>query len=435
MTTPGSGGPSGEEKGEGRRVRIEKLAPTGEGIARTPEGVGFIDRALPGELVETTLYEVRKKFWRGSLRRVLEPSGDRVGGTHADCAGCDWAHFELGAARAAKRELFRETMQRIGKLPPETFGELPVAASGPGYRLRARLHAAGRERSVALGYFAPGTHRVVTAGACEALSADTRALLPRAQEAIADSGAAVAEIAILEDIAGRRRLVRATAAAEPRQAARLALSLAEEFEGVRIATSEGSALVERGDRWLSLAVNGRTHTVSVDTFFQSNRFLVSALTADVAAGASTGAPGRALDAFGGAGLFAGPLLSAGYRVSSVEADAGAASDARRTREGWPDRDRWEIAGVPIARFLEDADDRFDCVVADPPRTGLGLELASSLARRAAKRLIYVSCDLATLARDLPAILAEGFSVRQAALYDLFAFTHRVEAMICLERAA
>jgi len=76
-----------------REVRIEKLAPTGEGIARTEDGVGFVDRALPGERVATTLYEMKKRFWRGTAAAVLEPSPDRVGGPHAGCAGCDWAHF------------------------------------------------------------------------------------------------------------------------------------------------------------------------------------------------------------------------------------------------------------------------------------------------------------------------------------------------------
>lgn len=418
-----------------RRVRIEKLASTGEGIARTPEGVGFVDRALPGELVETTLYEVRKKFWRGSLRRVLEPSADRVEGPHAGCAGCDWAHLEPAAGRAAKRELFLETMRRIGKLPPEIFGELPVAASGPAYRLRARFHVSGREKGAAIGYFAPGTHRVVTAEACEALSARTRALLPAVRDAIGDSGAAVSEVAILEDIESARRVTRVTAGVDAPQAARLGMALAASFDGARIVAADGPALVERGERFLRLTVGDRAFAVSAGSFFQANRFLVPTLYADASAAAASTRSGSALDAFGGVGLFAGALLSAGYRVSSVEADAAGAGDARRTRDGWLDRDRWEIAESPIDRFLEEADERFDCVIADPPRSGLGPELAPLLARRAAQRLIYVSCDPATLARDLPAILAEGFAVRDARLYDLFAFTHRVEAMIRLERAA
>ena len=147
--------------------------------------------------------------------------------------------------------------------------------------------------------------------------------------------------------------------------------------------------------------------------------------------------GTALDAFGGVGLFAGALSEAGHRVVSVEADAEAVVDARRTKERWKDGERWEIEGpVTLARFLQEDDRRFACVVVDPPRTGLGARACRRA--RAAQReasILYVSCDPATLARDLPAILAEGFRIRDAKLYDLFALTHRVEALVALERAA
>ena len=132
----------GSDRERQRIVRIEKLAPTGEGIVRTEDGVGFVDRALPGELVATIVYQVKKKFWRGSLSAVREPSPDRVEGPHAGCAGCDWAHFEPEAARRAKRTLFLETMQRLSRIDPALFGELPVEASPAGHRLRTRLHAA-----------------------------------------------------------------------------------------------------------------------------------------------------------------------------------------------------------------------------------------------------------------------------------------------------
>lgn len=91
--------------------------------------------------------------------------------------------------------------------------------------------------------------------------------------------------------------------------------------------------------------------------------------------------------------------------------------------------------MTLARFLQEDDRRFACLVADPPRTGLGAELARSLAQRSEALFVYVSCDPATLARDLPAILAEGFRIRTARLYDLFALTHRVEALVALERSA
>jgi tRNA/tmRNA/rRNA uracil-C5-methylase (TrmA/RlmC/RlmD family) len=393
--------------------------------------VGFVDGALPGELVATTLYEVRKRFWRGSLRAVIEPSPDRVDGPHAGCAGCDWAHFAPAAARAAKRELFFETMQRIGKLDPAHFGELAVAASEPGYRLRTRLHARGGEP----GYYAPGTHRVVSAAACEAIAPETRGLLPGTGEAIVSTGAAVSEVATLEDLAGARRLIRATVSGDPARAAQLGLALSEAFQGVRVQSEDGRKMLERGARSLDLAVGGRTFDVSVDSFFQGNRFLVPELSADVAAAAAGVEPGAALDAFGGVGLFAGALAAAGHRVVSVESDADAVADARRTKQRWKDGDRWEIEAASITRFLEEDDRRFACVVADPPRAGLGAQLSRDLARRAEALFLYVSCDPATLARDLPAILSEGFRIRHAKLYDLFAFTHRVEALVALERAA
>src|SRR6202008_4370245 len=95
---------------------------------------------------------------------VLEPSPDRVGGPHAGCAGCDWSHYASDAAREAKRGLFLETMRRIGRLDPAPFGDLPIAASAAGYRMRVRLHADGAR----VGYHVPGTHRVASAADCEA---------------------------------------------------------------------------------------------------------------------------------------------------------------------------------------------------------------------------------------------------------------------------
>jgi 23S rRNA (uracil1939-C5)-methyltransferase len=414
-----------------RTVRIEKLAPTGEGIARTADGVGFVDRALPGELVETNVYEVRKRFWRGSLRAVLEPSPDRVSGPHADCAGCDWAHFAPAPALEAKRELFLETIRRIGRLDPALLGDVAAAASPPGYRLRTRFHVSGQ----AIGYFAPGSHRVTPADACEAIAEATRALLPAVGAAAAESAADVSEVAILETLDGSRRLVRATASGGASAAADLGARLAAAFDGVRVESADGRALLSRGQSALPMEVGGRVFWIRVDTFFQGNRHLVGDLSAAVAEEARRAEPGDALDAFGGAGLFAGSLLDAGHRVTSVEGSATAAEDARRTREAWNDRDRLETVESSLEGFLAREGRRFACVVADPPRTGLSRPLASVLARRAERVFVYVSCDPATLARDLPAILAEGFQIRRARLFDLFAFTHGVEAIVALERAA
>ena len=435
-------GPSGPRQrgvaGATVRVRIEKLAPTGEGIARTEGGVGFIDRTLPGELVETSIYERRRRFWRGHAVEVLEPSPDREGGAHAACAGCDWGHFALDAARRAKGELFLETMERIGRLSPALFGgPIEWMPSEKGYRLRTRLHVAGRGAEARVGYFAPRTHDVVPAAACESIPEGTRRLFAGVRDAIAEGGPAlsVSETAVLEDLDGERRLVRVSTDAPPPEVAALAERLAPLGDGARVRSLEGGIRLERGARRLEYEIGGRRLRVSVDTFFQGNRFLVGPLASDVASHARRIGPGEALDAFGGAGLFGGALLSAGHRVVSVELDPEAVADARATREADPDGDRWAIEAASVADYLRADDRRFDVVVVDPPRAGLGTVLAGELAARTRALLLYVSCDPATLARDLAALSAGGLRIRSARLYDLFAFTHRVEALVALERPA
>ncbi|MGE5277792.1 MAG: class I SAM-dependent RNA methyltransferase [Acidobacteriota bacterium] len=420
-----------------RRVTIETLAPTGEGVARTPEGVGFVAGALPGEDVDAEVAEVRKRFWKGRAVAIRSPSPDRISGGHAEgCAGCDWAHLDPARAREWKRRLFLETMARIGELPPEPFGELPIAASPPGYRIRNRFHVSGRGASASVGFFAPRTHRVEPAQGCEALSEPMRALLPRIADAVCASDAPVAEIATIETLDGSRRLARAALAADAdrRDANALLPALAPLFDGAAVADQSGAVLGRSGESRLWLAVGGREFPVAAGTFFQANRFLVEELYRDIAREAASLSPGRALDAFGGVGLFAGALLDAGHTVTTVEADHSAAELALETKKRWGAGD-WTIVRSAVLPFLARAGGYFDLAVVDPPRAGLGLDLAAAVPARIAGRLLYVSCDTATLARDLAVLCAEGLEIRGARLYDLFAFTHRVEAIVTLERAA
>jgi len=418
-----------------RRVRIEKLAPTGEGIARTAEGVGFVAVALPGEDVEAEVGETKKRFWFGQAVSILSASPLRCAGPHAGCAGCDWAHLEPGAAREAKPGLFLETMERIGELDSKLFGELSIAGSPPAYRIRSRFHVAGKGAEAVFGFHAPGTHRVAPADSCEALTDELRSALPVIRQAVGSSGVEVAEFATLETLDAARRIATVRLAERPVGfgAGGLAASLSTIFEGVRVRGPDGSVLERHGPARLPMAVEGRVFEVSADSFFQVNRHLASRLYADVRAEAAVAAPGRALDAYSGVGFFAGALFEAGHRVVSIEESALAAEDAERNSRAWATADRWQIERSPVDRFFGQTRDAFDVVVADPPRAGLGLRLAREVAVLTRRRLIYVSCDPATLARDLAVLLEEGLAIAGAKLYDLFAFTHRVEAMIVLER--
>lgn len=418
-----------------RRVRIEKLAPTGEGVARTPDGVGFVEGALPGEDVEAEVTVSKKRFWFGRAVSILSASSLRVTGPHAGCAGCDWSHLELSAGLAAKPRLFVETMERIGELEPALFGELPIVPSPAAYRIRSRFHVSGRGSQAVVGFHAPGSHDVLPAQSCEALTAPMRAALRQMREAVASSGLSVGEIATLATLDGSRRVGAVLLCEETTSfaASQLASSLAGVFEGVLIRGPQGGVLGRLGRARLPIETHRRKFEVSVESFFQVNRHLLGRLYEDLREAAGAEGPGRALDAYGGVGFLAGALLDAGHSVVSVEGSQRAAEDAARNRKAWDAGARWGIVASSVEDFLEREAGAFDVVVADPPRAGLGLALTPKLAERAQRTLVYLSCDPATLARDLQILLTQGFSIRSARLYDFFAFTHRVEAMVVLDR--
>ena len=400
--------------------------------------MGFVAGALPGEEIEAEVEEVRRNFWRGRAVEVLTQSKNRILGPADVCPGCDWGHFNLAVAREAKRELFLETMQRIGKFLPAVFGTLPIVPSPPGHRIRNRFHVASRGEELVIGQFAARTHRVESVAGCLALTPGTAAILPAVRDALAATGAAVSEVATLEDTGGERRLARVTLSEGPKRQARhdaeaVVGALAPLFAGVRV-VDHGERLVgEAGEARLAIEAGGRAFLVSVDTFFQGNRHLAGRLLSDVTE-AARGTPGDALDAFGGVGLFAAALLDSGHDVVSVEGSPWAARDAAKTRLTWPDAGRWKIVPSSVAGYLSSFPRRFDVVVADPPRAGLA-RIAEPLAARARREFVYVSCDPATLARDLRLLVEEGFGVADARLYDLFPLTHRVEAVVTLLRGA
>jgi 23S rRNA (uracil1939-C5)-methyltransferase len=327
-------------------------------------------------------------------------------------------------------------MQRIGKRSVESFGELPVVASPLAYRIRNRFHLEGHGRELALGQFAARSHRVESITTCRAITTETASLLPSIRDALAATGAAISEIATLENLDGQRRLARATLGDGPKKQVRteaeaVVTALAPFFAGTKVVDHEGQVLREAGESRLAIDVGARRFLVSVDTFFQGNRHLAHRLLADVGE-ASGQSREDALDAFGGVGFFAASLLDGGHSVVSVEGSPSAARDAAKTRLGWADAERWKIVPSSVGGFLSSSPRRFDDVVVDPPRAGLA-RLARPLAARARRRFVYVSCEPTTLARDLSDLLADGFGVADARLYDLFPLTHRVEAVVTFVR--
>jgi len=356
---------------------------------------------LPGETAR--IGRIHKAH--APLESIVTPSAERVEPpcplfTH--CGGCHYQHASHAFQLARKVEILREQLQRVGKIVFE--GEIAVV-SGPGlgYRNRAQFHIADGQ----IGFLEAGSHTLVhIAGDCPIAS-------PRLNQALAS----------LRDKLDDTRFPRFVKAVE--------VFTNETDIQVNVIDSD-RPVARRFYDWMESAValdyrtGVGTFRVSPKSFFQVNRFLVDSLV-ECAIGGRTG--GMALDLYAGAGLFALPLARQFETVIAVEGGSAAAHDLAFNAQ------RAEVAiDAQYARvedFLERMTQAPDFVLADPPRAGLGPSVVANLKRLAPPLLTVVSCDPATLARDLAAM--PEYKIQSLALVDLFPQTYHMETVVTLSR--
>jgi 23S rRNA (uracil1939-C5)-methyltransferase len=390
MSTPGAGM---------LEVTIESLAAGGEGVGRDARGrVVFVPFAAPGDRLRVRVLEEQSRFARGEIDAVLAPGADRVTPrcqVFGTCGGCAWQHIDYATQLEAKRAMLRDALERIGGIavPPIEV----IASPQPyGYRGRARVLVEGGR----VGFRKRRSHEVCAIHACPLLA-------PPLDAALADLAAhAPARDGEWELALGSDGAVRATALADRAPSAdRIAVHAA----GERIEVSSG-------------------------VFVQANALLQGALAQTVLDAAGQG--GEALELFAGAGFFTLGLARRFARVAAVESDAAAVVDlARNCAE----------AGLPQVRVIEAPAEAVlaalrrhrlapDVVVLDPPRGGIGTRASEQLARLPAQRIVHVSCDPATLARDLRVLTQKRWSLVRVVGFDLFPQTPHVEAVAVLTRA-
>ena len=423
-------------------VTIERPVAGGRMLARHEGRVVLVAGAIPGELVRARFERVERGVAFARVEAVLTPSPDRRAPSFDPaCGGGVYAHVALERQVALKRDVILDGLRRGAGLAWDR--PLEVAASPEhGYRLRARLHVrAGR-----VGFFKEGTHVLCDAAPSAQLAAETLAAAQRLVDALgALLGAASADsLEVSEDLDGRQRAVHVhpidralvSATMPPALAARL---LVDGVTGVSVAKAGGGSSTLAGDpmvaddldRLVRDAPSGiriRRHAAS---FFQGNRFLVATL-AQAVVDAVPG-DGPVWDLYAGVGLFAVALGAIGRdRITAVEGDPLSAADLAANAAACGGRVRVEARAVEdvVASTTMPGD---ATVIVDPPRTGLSPAVTAALAASAVQRIVYVSCDVATLARDVKAFAAAGFTRRLAHGFDLFPNTAHVETLAVLVR--
>jgi 23S rRNA (uracil1939-C5)-methyltransferase len=378
-------------------LRIESLAKGGDGVGRASDGrVVFVPFTAPGDLVRVALVSRHARYAHGAALELLEPGPGRTDPlcpVFGVCGGCDWQHVAYGAQLEAKRAILRDAIERIAKLRvPERFAMRP-SPSPYGYRSRARV-VAGRGR---VGFRRRRSHAVCATARCPVL-------VPALDEPL-----------------------RALAEHPPEPTGEWEISAGSggEVAVARVPARDSEAFVE-------IEVAGERLRVSAGTFVQANALVRDALAAAVA-GASGGGQ-TCLELFAGAGLFTLPLARRFARVVAVESHPGAVADLEENLAAAGLSDVEIVAQSVEEAFAASAFAtlRPEVVVLDPPRAGLEAATRDGLPRLRARRVVYVSCDPATLARDVAVLADRGYALASLEAFDLFPQTAHVEAVAVLE---
>jgi 23S rRNA (uracil1939-C5)-methyltransferase len=422
--------------GEIVALTIEKPAAGGRMIARagTQGGQGgqvvLVSGVIPGERVRARVERVSKRVVYAEAVNIEEPSPDRRDqGADPLCGGCLYGHIAYSRQIDIKRAVIRDAFARIGRLELPGGGDaLPVTGSPEeGYRMRARLHVrAGR-----IGFFREGTHDICDARQTRQLLMPTCDAMDRLAAAVKSLRAdTITEVDLAENVDASHRVVALETAAAIDRRIVDRLGAIEGFTGVASGTHvHGNPYVI--DR---LALHGhsvplRRHVLA---FFQGNRHLLPELVLHVVGQLAD--EGEVVDLYAGVGLFSvSAAIPRGVAVTAVEGDRAAAIDL-------------EVNGrqaAPEVTVVHDAVERFvrrrlpvrpSAVIVDPPRTGMSPEALDGALSLGAPRLIYISCDVATLARDARRIVDAGFRIARADAFDLFPNTPHVETVVVFERA-
>jgi 23S rRNA (uracil1939-C5)-methyltransferase len=457
-------------------LTIEKLIYGGDGLARVPGADGrnravFVPFVLPGERVEAEITEEKPGFARAAVTRLVEPSAERTAAPcpyFGKCGGCHYQHIPYERQLEFKAQILRETLERIAKIKLDS--EIQVHASPPwNYRNRTRLQIRNKPEFT-LGYYRFGSNEVIPIRECPISSPLINRVIAKLLELRGcECPSEVEEIELFADSDDGKLL--AWCFCTRSSDGRILTSWAErvrtqlpEITGITFFTSrrdEESAadpvrLAESGAQYLDYKVLGVSYRVSAGAFFQVNRHLIGDLVSTVTGDLSGE---LALDLYAGVGLFSVALAPRFHHIFTVEASQTSYVDLRHNApanvKAVCERTENYLGRVPTHQgaegrplFQRGATSRTgkrpnggpglvqktpDAIVLDPPRSGVGKRMMGSLVRLGAPRMRYVSCDPATLARDLALGLAAGYRIEQVHLFDLFPETFHIESVLMLAR--
>jgi 23S rRNA (uracil1939-C5)-methyltransferase len=429
-------------------LSIEKLVYGGDGLARAPAASDgrsmavFVPFVLPGERVEAEIEPGKSGFARARVTQLIEASPDRIVARcpyFQNCGGCHYQHIVYEHQLKFKEHILRETLVRVAKI--DYAGVIQLHPSPPwNYRNRSRFQVRTESR-FAVGYYRFGSKEFLAVQECPIGSPLINRVIARLTE-LGGGGCpeVVEELELFADAADEHTLGWAFCRRDARPQDLLTWadtlrSALPEIVGLSFFPARGVAdedgptatmLAQSGEKAIRYRTSQADYEVRAGAFFQVNRYLIDDLVSVV-----TGGEGgeTALDLYAGGGLFTVPLAGKFHHIFAVEASQTSSEDLRQNVPA-----SVKVAGTRTEDYLRNRPvGRPDLVVLDPPRAGAGKAVIQSLVELGARRVCYVSCDPATLARDLAPLLASGYHIKAAHLFDFFPQTFHIESVMLLER--
>lgn len=378
-------------------VEIERILPGGFGLAHADGKTILIALAAPGDRVLVKIEREQGHVAFASIQKIVSPSPARVEPPcpyFGHCGGCDFQQLSYDAQLAAKVEIILDCLRRIARV--DYAHKIPITPSPDAWRYRSRAQWQYDPQGKRLGYFERASHRVCDVAECPVLVPELAGALDLLRGRI-QAGLLPDELTEVQAVAGD-------------EGAALAPNVIEEFA-----------------REVTRTVAGHRYRFNAEGFFQINHGLLGPLVTAATEGAS-GA--TAVDLYCGAGLFTLPLARRFARVVGVEASATAINFARRNAaDARLDNTSFEVSTVAEWLLVNGANHSpVDFVLLDPPRAGAESAAVKGILALRPRRIAYVSCDPATLARDLKELLGGGYGLDSVAALDMFPQTHHVETV-------
>ncbi|ADJ29137.1 23S rRNA (uracil(1939)-C(5))-methyltransferase RlmD [Nitrosococcus watsonii] len=430
---------------EPQKASIEALTHEGRGIAHVAGKTIFIDGALPGETVWFHYLRRRGKFDEGRVLEVLQPAPSRVEPRcrhFGVCGGCSLQHLSTVAQLQLKQVTVREQFRHFGGVEPEQWLP-PLAGAVWGYRYKARLGVkfVKKKDRVLVGFREKGSSLIAALERCEVLHPPVGSLLPALGELIA-SLSCYDRIPQIEVAAGdqstglvfRHLVPLTTADTEQLMAFGQAHKLQIYLQG---GGAETVRLLWPAEARLSYSQFGELEMIFLPTdFTQVNREVNTKMVQQVLALLEIASGERVLDLFCGVGNFTLPLAMAGAEVVGIEGDAGLVARARaNAAHNRLENVRFDVADLNGLEWTHHAWARegFSKALLDPPRSG-ALLAVQQMSKLRVQRIVYISCNPATLARDAGELVnRQGYRLRYAGVIDMFPHTTHVETLALFER--